>query len=243
VQDGGVVRRGVGAGPQKIFPPAATGSAEFVPMDHIFSRLIACEFYGRFDCPTPSWVGDLAESWEVSGPNDSVWVFKLRQNATWHDGEPVTADDVIFTWHYDLVVPGGTQITCPLAQGMGLLGTTEFCEGQAESISGITKVDDYTVQFDFDPDLVSVERPSSWQNVWIVPQHIWEGIDPETAAQSEQAQNPIGSGPFKFVQHLTDQYVELERYPQYYLGQPRLERIFLVIGAACRCTLQCAGDG
>ena len=57
-------------------------------------------FWGllNFDVPTQEIKPGLAESW-TNSPDGKTWTFKLRKNLRWSDGEPLTADDVIFTWN------------------------------------------------------------------------------------------------------------------------------------------------
>ena len=85
---------------------------------------------------------DLAESWDISD-DGTVYTFHLRKDVKWHDGEPFTADDVVFTLtslaHPDYV--GGNE-----GRVMDIVGAAEVQAGTATEVSGLKKVDDYTVE-------------------------------------------------------------------------------------------------
>ncbi len=146
---------------------------------------------------------DLAESWDVSG-DGLTYTFHLRQNVSWHDGEPFTADDVIFT--YD-------ALRDPDFQGQ---------PAQAELFHNITvtKVDDATVQIrltqPFAPLLAHL-------TVGILPSHLLQGQDAEALYSSPFNQQPVGTGPFRLTD-LSPQRAVLEANTGYYLGGPYLRR-------------------
>ncbi|MBA2246506.1 MAG: hypothetical protein H0W23_00135 [Chloroflexia bacterium] len=151
-------------------------------------------------------VPELADYWEVA--DDGVtYTFYLNRNATWHDGRPVTADDVIFT--FDSVIAEDSL--------------SVRRSSVVNALKSHTKIDDYTVQ------LVAVDRLANFVadtagQFGILPKHIWEGVpfaewgtDPGSTGQDPS--KVIGSGPFRFVEWVRTDHVTLERTPDFWDAQ------------------------
>jgi len=147
--------------------------------------------------------GELVESWEVS-EDGKEWVFHLREDVQWHDGQPFTADDVLFTFQTIQDV----DVASPFRE--------RFMEG--EDPIPFEKVDDYTVKATLKEAVASFATAIS---VPVIPKHILEGQDVNTA---EFNQKPIGTGPFKMVEWRSGESVEMEANPDFYRGEPYLDR-------------------
>ncbi len=151
--------------------------------------------------PTP-W---LAERWEISS-DGLVYTFYLVKNATWQDGTPLTAKDVAFTFNYIL------EHKFPR---MGKI--IDYVE-KAEA------VDDYTVKIylkkPYAPFITEIATTK------IVPEHIWKDIEDPINFRNE---NPVGSGPFKQVEWVADQYHLLKAYDNYWKGRPKIDGILFKI--------------
>ncbi|MGB3307778.1 MAG: ABC transporter substrate-binding protein [Thermomicrobiales bacterium] len=145
----------------------------------------------------------LADSWEIS--SDGLrYRFHLNPNATWHDGKPVTADDVIAT--YDaLLAPD--SLSANRATILSLLAS-------------YTKLDDHTVE------LTSHGRIATFLDqvatVSIMAKHIWDGVaypdwpaDPGSTGQDPK--RVIGSGPFTFVEWVQNDHCTVARNDNYWL--------------------------
>ncbi len=120
-------------------------------------------------------VGSLAESW-TSSEDGLTWTFNLREGVIWHDGEPLTSDDVKFT--YDLM----------MENGLGYMYSSYLT-----GISAIECPDEKTV-------VIKTEEPKAnmlMNTTPILPQHIWSEIDTEELELYTNA-SPVGTGPFKF---------------------------------------------
>jgi peptide/nickel transport system substrate-binding protein len=148
----------------------------------------------------------LAESWDLA--EDHV-VMRLRTDVTWHDGQPVTAEDVVFT--FDLA---------KAPESASLLESAYLT-----MVRSATALDANTVRFDFDAPH-SQPMDGFW---WApLPRHLLEGVAPAQLAQHGFNRNPVGSGPFRFVSWDAGQQVTLEandRFPQALGGRPMLDRI------------------
>lgn len=151
-------------------------------------------------------VPDLAERFTVS-PDQKTYTIRLKQNARWHDGENVTADDVLFT----IERIQNPEMKSPLAQSFR--GVT------------VTKVDDATVQITlkeaFAPFIETL-------TTGIIPEHLWRDVPMATAQLAEYNLKPIGAGPFRFASFEKDkkgaiQSYTLERFSAYHGKVPYMQ--------------------
>jgi peptide/nickel transport system substrate-binding protein len=145
-------------------------------------------------------VPELAEAWQQEG--DTAYVFALRKGAKFHNGDPVTADDVVFT--FERVLNEGA-VGGQSSPRKGLLGP----------LSKVEKIDNSRVRFVLDkPFPVFLQALVHFQ---IVPRKYIEAV-----GDAAFARNPIGAGPFKFVRGKLDSEVVMERFDEYYGGSPDL---------------------
>lgn len=159
--------------------------------------------------PDGNYVGRLAMDWSVS-EDGKVWTFKLYPNATWHDGKPVTAEDVAFTYNYI----------------RDYYNYTRFAS-YAIFIKEAKVIDNYTVQI----ELKSPYAPFLYYlaaGVYILPKHIWKDVKPSELAQYKN-EPPIGSGPFIFAEHKPQQYYKLVANQKYHLGRPYIDTLLYPI--------------
>lgn len=125
---------------------------------------------------------DLATNVETSA-DGKTYTIQMREDALWHDGKNVTADDVIFT--------------------IESIQKSDYNSPIAPTFQGVVvkKVDDKTVQFTLQKTAYAPFISSL--TVGILPKHVWENIPAKTASFAEQQLRPIGSGPFKFKEIIT----------------------------------------
>lgn len=168
---GGDFVEGVVGAPQYLNPLLN----DFYPVDQQISALI---FDGlvRYDDIAKRFVPALAERWEVSEDALSI-TFYLREDMRWHDGEPFTADDVIFTYQ--------------LLQQPDFVGS-EAAHALWQTVS-MAKVDEYTVSFRlaeaYAPFLEATTRG-------ILPEHVLNGVTAVNLQSHPFNRFPIGTGPF-----------------------------------------------
>ena len=145
-------------------------------------------------------VGDLAESWRVS-EDGLTMTFVLRPNVRWHDGRPVTADDVRFTYE-KLIDPA---VHTPYSSAY-------------ERVSGLEVLDARTVQVRYkEPFAPALE---SWM-MGIIPKHLLEREDLNTTRFLRQ---PVGHGPYRFIRWKTGELIELSANPDYFEHRPYIDR-------------------
>lgn len=146
----------------------------------------------------------LAESYAVSDDGKTV-TFNLRKGVSWHDGKPFTSADVKFT-------------VLEVLQKVHPRGPNSFRE-----VTGIETPDDHTAIFKLKNPAPYMLRALSAYESPIVPKHHLEGTDIKSA---KLGNNPIGTGPFKFVEWKKGQYVRLDKNENYWReGLPYLDRV------------------
>lgn len=170
---GGTLIEGVLNTPAHINPLLATGEtgsgADRDLSALIYSGLLRSNGKGGF-------ITDLAESYTVS-PNGLVYTFKLKPKLTWHDGEKITASDVVFT--------------IKTAQD----GRVKSPKRASWDGVGVEQIDELTVQFTLaQPYAPFLENAT----LGILPEHIWKTVDYNRFDTNKYNREPIGSGPYKF---------------------------------------------
>ncbi len=171
--------------------------------------------------------GDLAESIDIS-PDATQYTFHLHQNAVFSDGTPLTSKDVLFTFQRALDKRTGSIWTARLA---GIEGAAEYVDQTAETVSGLTAPDDYTVVFKLaNPDAAFLTILADFCGLGILPEHILGTVAPEELVNNAFNLAPtVGAGPYTFVQYATDQYAELRASDTYWGGRPGVDSIFMRI--------------
>ncbi len=146
----------------------------------------------------------LAESWEVS-PDGMTISFKLRQGVTFHDGQPLTSADIQFS------IMDVAKVTHPR-------GPNTFA-----AVTAVETPDDHSVVLKLSEPAPYMMMAFSGYETPIIPKHIFGEGD---LRSHPNANEPIGSGPFKFVEWKKGQYIRLDRNENYWKeGQPYLDRI------------------
>jgi len=153
---------------------------------------------------------DLASDWEI-GADGLTYVFHLRTNAYWHDGTPVTADDVILT----IRLLQDPQFSGPPELGADVWRMVE-----------IDKLDELTVQFTLSEPFAPF---LDYTTVGILPAHKIAGIGAENLAAARFNMAPVGSGPFQVEEIESEDgvitSVVLKHFPRYFRARSYLDRI------------------
>jgi peptide/nickel transport system substrate-binding protein len=159
----------------------------------------------NMDVPTQTVKPGLAEFW-TNSPDGKTWTFRLRKNLRWSDGEPLTADDVVFTWNDVIYNPKIDNVT----------RDAFIIEGKKFTI---TKVDDLTIQVET-PVVYAPFLENFGAGVPIIPKHILEqyvtnGTFTSAYSVNTKPEEVVGSGPFRLKEYKTAQYTILERNPYF----------------------------
>jgi peptide/nickel transport system substrate-binding protein len=200
VKRGGVFRIAANDGIDTMNPFNAINSDTHNAFQNIYSFLV------QYDTKTFDYAGDLATSWKtLNGGRD--WRFKIRSNAKWSDGRPLTAKDVadVMNW-----------ATSPKLDGLGLVG--EIFGGHLKSASAS---DPQTLTLHYDqPVAIVLSKLAKWP---ILDPKQWLGF--KTAAAAGQFQNtaPISSGPFVVTSYAKRQLLLTKANPDYYGRKPYID--------------------
>jgi peptide/nickel transport system substrate-binding protein len=149
-------------------------------------------------------VPSLARDWDVSD-DGLVYTFYLRRDVLWHDGEPFTADDVLFT--------------IGAMQNEEYQGPAELAELWRTVVA--EKIDDYTVRFTLQAPLATF---LDYTTIGILPEHLLASVPPAELTGDQFNVRPVGTGMFK-ISEVSGDYVILEANPDYYGEQPLLSKI------------------
>ncbi len=209
---------GVTSAPRTFNPWVTNDSASWTAMDMMYSGLTRLDAAGS---PAP----DLAESWEVSG-DGLEYVFHLDPDARWHDGEPVTATDVKFTFEA-LLHPDTNSVWA--SRYTLIAGAKAYRAGDAQGVEGVEVVDEHTVRIALEAPLAPFLSYVSLQTP-IMPSHLLSGVAPAQFEGNAFFDAPVGSGAYKFVRYESGQFVEYDAFESFHLGNPGFAKLFLRIG-------------
>ncbi len=150
-------------------------------------------------------VPGLADSWEFD-QDTCTYTFHMREGVTWHDGEPVTAEDVKFTIEAIMDPENGSE-NAP----------------NYEDVEEINVLDDTTISFKLDaPNVAFLD----YMTMAVLPKHLLEGEDMQ---ESDFFRNPVGTGPYKLESWDEGQAITLVKNEDYFKGPANIDRIIFKI--------------
>lgn len=201
VAQGGVVRVALQAMPESfnpVLPIELNGSivagAVFASIATVNPETFATEPY-------------LAESWEVSD-DLRTWTFRLRQGAVWHDGVPITAEDVKFT--YDRIRDPNESAAAHVA---------------SQNFASVDVIDDHTFQIVLNNPNALLPDVLSSGGFDPLPKHVYEGFARLSDAVNANTQQPVGSGAFRLASVQSGAQIELVAFDDFFFGRPKLDGI------------------
>lgn len=169
---------------------------------HLIFRTLA-----RRDTTLSNYKPDLAQSWELS-PDSSIVILKLRPDVKWHDGRPVTAEDVVWT----IQQQQSEQIASPRRSDVAAIGE-------------VTARDSFTVE-------ARLERPGPYAvnallEVMPAPKHLLGGVSADQMRTHPFGRSPVGNGLFRFVNWRPGQQLTIAANPDAPEGRPALNQIVM----------------
>ncbi len=181
--------------PSRLNPLLSTDSASGEITSFLFNGLVKWDKYQKKIIP------DLAESFFFK--DEKTLVFRLRKNVKWHDGEPFTADDVVFTYK-TIISP---TIATPYA--------TSF-----RFVKSVKKLDDYSVEVRYKkPYFKALE---TWM-MGIIPKHILQ--NEKNIMNSKFNTHPVGTGPYKLARLEFSKDIVLQANDDYFKHRPNIDKI------------------
>jgi peptide/nickel transport system substrate-binding protein len=196
--------------PSSLNPFAAILRQDEMVLDLMYDTLVSTD-------PDLASGPRLADYW-YTNEDMTVWTFVLNDDARWHDGAPVTASDVAFTYNLILDNPG----ECALYM--------DYLEGVTEVLA----ISDHTVELrlsEMRADMLNTPIP-------ILPEHLWSAI-PSSALNSVDPfdptyfpDGPVGSGPLVLDSYYPDDYLLFTRFDMYHMGLVNVDRVLYKIFAA-----------
>jgi len=207
----GILLLGNGSEPKSIDPHLVTGVTENTIIQSMIEGLIS---YHPSDDTEP--YPGIAESWE-SNDDFTVWTFKLRDNAKWTNGDPVVASDFVYSWQRILSPALGAEYAEMLYV---VENAVAFHQGEISDFSqvGVKALDDQTLEVTLKgstPHFLSMLKHYSFYpvNPRAVEEH--GGMTDRQSGWST-VENFVGNGPFKIKEWNTNNFLEVERNPDYW---------------------------
>ncbi len=201
------------AGQPQTLDPATTHSGAGGPIGAIFSGLVSLDTNLQVQ-------PELAAGWRVDD-DGTLYTFYLRPEAAFHDGRPLTAEDVIFSWERATKPSTGSDTA---ATYLGdIVGVADVLAGKAERISGLKALDDHTLQVQID-----VPKPYFLSKLTYPAAYV---VDRFTVDQADWEHAPNGSGPFVLQEWQDDEILILARSDNYYLQPAQLGHVVYLMGA------------
>lgn len=199
--EGGTYVEGMSGTINNLNPLFASGVLDQSTSRLLFNGLLRYDTQGNL-------VGDLAKDWAI-GEDKKSYTVNLRKDVLWHDGQPLKAEDVIFT--------------------IRTIQNPDTRSTLQSSWQGVTVAanDEYTVTFTLPATLAAFPEALT---VPILPAHLLAEVPAEMLRTTEYSTNPVGTGPFTMQVLRTDeeqQQLELRRNEKYHRGAPKVDRFVI----------------
>lgn len=184
-------------------------------IEEFFDRLVVINTDGTFD-------PRIAKSWDIDGTDIT---FHLDENAKWHDGEPVTAEDVVYTFR----LQSSPDVQWLRQSNVKYLeGTDDNGKETGEDSIAVTAVDEHTVKLQLKQPADETRIFSTiLRDVFVLPSHLLKDIPDADIKDAPFWSSPVGSGPFIFNSQIDGERVEGDANPDYFLGRPNFDHIVI----------------
>ena len=218
---GGPLRLLLWQGPTLLNPHFATGTKDQEGSRPFYESLARYDTDGVLVPVLAAEIPSRANGGIAADGLSTTW--KLKKNVLWHDGQPFSADDVVFNWQYATDPAGGA-----------------FSVGFYANVKSVEKIDAFTVRINFVKPTPVWDRSCS---LWLIPKHLFSGYMGAKSREAPTNQKPVGTGPYRFVSFTPGDLVRGELNPNYYLpNRPFFDTIEIKGGgdatSAARAVLQ-----
>jgi peptide/nickel transport system substrate-binding protein len=175
---GGPLRLLLWQGPTLLNPHFATGTKDEEGCAIFYEPLARWDTDGNLEPVLAAEIPSRENGGLPADLKSAVW--KLKKGVTWHDGQPFTADDVVFNWQF---------ATDPAAAAVTV--------GSYQEVLRVEKIDSHTVRIVFKEP--SPFWPGLYSSVQMVPKHLFSAYMGAKSRENPVNLKPVGTGPFKFV--------------------------------------------
>ena len=205
---GGVFRR-LWSDPPTLDPHLTTDTTSSGVVVELFSGLVTMNTDLQL-------IPDIAERWEVD-QTGTVYTFHLRENAKFHDGKPITAGDV--KWSIERAA--NPETASPVADTYlnDIIGVEEALEGNTTDISGITVLDDHTIEFRIDAPKAYFLAKLTYPTAFVLDR---ENVE---SGGRNWTETPNGTGPFRLAEYRIGERIILERNENFYREPAHVDSI------------------
>jgi len=191
-----ILRVGWAGSPDTLNPGTAVLSEAYTLFELVYDSMYQLNLDGSYSL-------ELADSVDVS-EDGLTWAFHIRDGITFHDGQPLTAEDIAFSYNFY-----ATHEDFP------------FLPVYTEYFDSVEATDPGTVVITLSEAIPNMESQLIF--LYVIPKHIWEEHDTD-AAEFENVEM-IGSGPFKMVEYTQSEFAHLEAVKDHYLYSPKVDEI------------------
>ncbi|MFQ5595586.1 MAG: ABC transporter substrate-binding protein, partial [Anaerolineae bacterium] len=225
-EEGGTLVQ-VGADPATLDPHLVTDFESATYIVEIFSGLVSLN-------PDLEIVPDLAASWDVD-ETGTVYTFHLRQDAQFHDGRPVTAQD--FKWSFERALDPATLSTVSSLYLNDIIGAVDKLEGRADEVEGIKVIDDHTLEITIDAPKAYFLAKLTYPTGFVLDQQNVE------SGGRTWTDKPNGTGAFRLREYRLGEEIVLERN-RFYYGEPKpaLQRVQFLLSGGSAMIMYESGD-
>jgi peptide/nickel transport system substrate-binding protein len=195
---GGTLTIGIGGAPDSLNPGVGYLTEAFDLYDLVYDQAVDIDLKGQYhpmlvDSYTPSADG-------------KTWTLKVHQGVKWHDGQPLTAEDIAFT--YNMII-GFEEF------GFIKSYTTHFVKAEVS--------DPATVKLTLDAPVGNMEYRLSV--IYILPKHIWEKFADQQAALGFENVEMVGTGPFMMEEYKQGEFTKLKANKEHFQTPPKIDEV------------------
>ncbi|TCJ98780.1 oligopeptide transport system substrate-binding protein [Volucribacter psittacicida] len=193
-----------GSEPQSFDPQLTEGLPEAQVAFQLYEGLVTKDEYGQ---EQPG----VAESWE-SSPDFKTWTFHLRKGAKWSNGDPITAEDFVYSWRR-LVTPATASPYSSFLVYLQVKNAQEIIDGhkQPEEL-GVKAIDDYTFVVELEQPVPYAVGLTTHQSLLPVPRKVIE----QYGANWVKIGNHVGNGAYTLAEHVINEKIVFKRNPHYW---------------------------
>jgi len=175
---------------------------------------------------------DIAATWDVSD-DGTVYSFHIRENARFHDGRPVKAQDFVYSWERAASPALGSDTAGTYLND--IIGVREMLAGQSDHISGLKVIDDLTLQVTIDAPKPYFIMKLTYPTAFVVDQANVESGE-------EWVHQPNGTGPYQLIEWKSGEYILYSANQNFYLEVPSIPYVIVKLFAGDGVRLYETGD-